>query len=161
MSTVNSLSAAATIPTALATPGSSRVPVQTLGQNDFLKLLVTKMQSQDPMNPQGDTEFISQMAQFTSLENSKSMQSNIQALTANGMIGRAVTIKGASTIDGQQPDVTGVVTAVSMKNGAPLIEVNGDDYELDRILDITNSTLPQTISPVISPDVLPSTMAAA
>lgn len=164
MSAVTSLSPAATIPTALSADPSTRVPTQTLGQDDFLKLLVTKMQSQDPMNPQGDTEFISQMAQFSSLENSKSMQSDIQSLSASSMIGRSVTIKGASSVEGQQPDVTGVVTAVSMRNGAPTIEVDGDDYDLNQVLEITNPTAltaPKTISPVATPTVSPTIMAAA
>ena len=41
-----------------------RVPVKMLGQNEFLKLLVTQMRNQDPMEPVSDTEFIAQMAQF-------------------------------------------------------------------------------------------------
>jgi flagellar basal-body rod modification protein FlgD len=164
MSAIPSISPAATIPTALSTNGSARVPTQTLGQDEFLKLLVTKMQSQDPMNPQGDTEFISQMAQFTSLENSKSMQADLQSLTASGMLGRSVTIKGASSINGQQPDVTGIVTSVSMKNGSPTIEVDGDDYDLNQVLEISNPadfTAPKTISPMISPTVMPNIQAAA
>ena len=56
---------------------TSRVPIQTLGQNDFLKLLVTQMTSQDPLNPQKDTDFIAQMAQFSSLEQSKTMASDV------------------------------------------------------------------------------------
>ena len=39
-----------------------------LGQDSFLKLLVAQMQHQDPLNPQGNEEFIAQLAQFTSLE---------------------------------------------------------------------------------------------
>lgn len=150
---VPSVSSSATIPAdTSAADAASRVPTQTLGQDDFLKLLVTKMQSQDPMNPQGDTEFISQMAQFSSLENSKTLSSNMQTLTANGMIGRSVTIKGATSVNGQAPDVTGVVTGVSMQNGTPTIEVNGDDYGLDQVIDISNAVLPQTISPVANPN---------
>jgi len=49
---------------------NERVPNKVLGQNDFLQLLVTQMQNQDPMSPMQDTEFIAQMAQFTSLEQS-------------------------------------------------------------------------------------------
>ena len=54
----------------------------TLGQDDFLQLLVKQMTAQDPMNPQGDTEFIAQMAQFSSLEQTKSMSSDIAMLKA-------------------------------------------------------------------------------
>jgi flagellar basal-body rod modification protein FlgD len=47
-----------------AGPGAS----SELGQDSFLKLLVAQMQHQDPLNPQGNEEFIAQLAQFTSLE---------------------------------------------------------------------------------------------
>jgi flagellar basal-body rod modification protein FlgD len=155
MSAVTSLSPAAILPTSLSGDGSARIPQQTLGQDDFLKLLVTKMQSQDPMNPQADTEFISQMAQFSSLENSKSMQSDIQSLSATGMLGRAVTIKGDTS------DVAGVVTSISIKNGTPKIEVNGHDYDLDQVTDISPGTLGQTVSPLVAPTVIPNIQAAA
>ena len=39
-----------------------------LGKDEFLKLLVTQLQNQDPLNPQDDTQFISQLAQFSALE---------------------------------------------------------------------------------------------
>jgi flagellar basal-body rod modification protein FlgD len=42
--------------------------MQTLGKDDFLQLLVTKMQYQDPLNPMDDEDFIAQLAQFSSLE---------------------------------------------------------------------------------------------
>ena len=158
---VQSVTQKAGIPADIASASAARVPTQTLGQNDFVQLLVTKMQSQDPMNPQGDTEFISQMAQFSALENSKSMQSTISTLNANGMIGRSVTIKGDTTIDGQMPDVTGVVTSVSMQNGSPLIEVNGDDYSLDRVMEISNSGLPFTTNTLTAPATTPNPIRAA
>lgn len=113
--------------------GSSRIPVNTLGQNEFLKLLVTKMTSQDPMNPQGDQEFIAQMAQFSSLEQSKQMTSDIAALTANGMIGREVSIN-----DGVSKDpIEGVVSSIAIKGGAPHVVVGGKHYALSNVTYIT------------------------
>src|SRR5436190_753952 len=77
----------------------SRIPVQTLGQQDFIKILVTQLTSQDPLNPQKDSEFIGQMAQFSTLESSKAMkdgigstQSQQEFLKANGLIGRNVEL---------------------------------------------------------------------
>src|SRR5256885_14013930 len=81
------------------TPGSTRTPVRTLNQNDFLKLVLAQLTNQDPLNPQKDTEFIAQMTQFSALEQSKSMQQDIAKLQtdqsfmqANSVLGRAVTL---------------------------------------------------------------------
>jgi flagellar basal-body rod modification protein FlgD len=115
-----------------ALAASNRVPINTLGQNDFLKLLVTKMTSQDPMNPQGDAEFIAQMAQFSSLEQSKQMTSDIAALTANGLIGRTVTIN-----DGSDEQLEGMVQSIALKNGSPHVVVGGKQYALSQVSSIT------------------------
>jgi flagellar basal-body rod modification protein FlgD len=53
---------------------------RNLGKNDFLQLLVKQLQFQDPLNPMDNTQFISQLAQFTSLENSNNMESAINNL---------------------------------------------------------------------------------
>ena len=114
---------------------TDRVHKTTLDQNDFLKLLVTKMSAQDPMNPQQDNEFISQMAQFSSLEQAKSMTADMAALkaqqevlTANGLIGRAVSVT-----DGSQQIAQGMVTSVSMNDGSPEVVINGHNYSLDSV----------------------------
>lgn len=116
-----------------------RAPKTTLGQDDFLKLLVTKMQAQDPMNPQSDEEFIAQMAQFSSLEQSKSMNTTMtnmneqqDLLTANELIGRNVTLN-----DGTKDLGAGMVTSVVVKDGAPAVVVGGKNYGLDQITNIT------------------------
>ena len=61
----------------------NRVPIKTLDQQDFLRLLVAQMTQQDPLNPKSDLEMIPQMVSFTQLEQSKSMQSDIAQLRAS------------------------------------------------------------------------------
>ena len=114
---------------------TGRAHKNMLGQEDFLKLLVTKMSTQDPMNPQGDAEFIAQMAQFSSLEQAKSMTADIallkaqqEVLTANGLIGRTVTVARGS----QQLD-QGMVTSIAMNDGSPAVVINGKNYSLDDV----------------------------
>lgn len=107
----------------------------SLGQDDFLKLLVTKMTAQDPMNPQADTDFIAQMAQFSSLEQTKTMTSDLaslrtqqEMLTANGLIGRTVTLN-----DGEKNIGEGMVSSVAVKDGDLRLQVNGQDYGLNQV----------------------------
>ncbi len=73
-----------------------------LGQAQFLELLMVKMQNQDPLNPQDDTEFIAELAQFSELEEMEKLNTNFssfsnvmmsnQALQASSLVGRSVTV---------------------------------------------------------------------
>jgi flagellar basal-body rod modification protein FlgD len=105
-----------------AAQGIGRLPVQTLGQEEFIKILVTQLTSQDPMNPQKDTEFIAQMAQFSQLESNKTLASELTSmrqqqdfLSASSMIGRTVEF------DDGDASHTGTVTGVEMREGKPFI----------------------------------------
>ena len=112
------------------TDTDARIPQRTLGQDDFLKLLVAQMTQQDPLNPKADIDFIAQMAQFSSLEQARSMQNGLATLQANSLLGRTVTInQNGST-------VVGVVSAVHIEEGTPHIVVGGQSYELKQVLNI-------------------------
>ena len=107
---------------------ATRIPNQKLGQDEFIKILVTQLRSQDPLNPQKDTEFIGQMAQFNALESTKSMQAEIQSLRANALIGHKVEIN-----DGEL-NVVGEVTSVDNIKGELRIIVNGAPYSLSDVV---------------------------
>ena len=84
----------------------TRAPVEILGKNDFLNLLVTQLQHQDPLNPADSTEFTAQLAQFSSLEQLNNINDNLKnmelfqtAMTnsqAVSYIGKEITAKGNS-----------------------------------------------------------------
>jgi len=118
--------------------GSMRTPVQTLGQEDFLKLLVTQMSQQDPMNPVKDTEFIAQMAQFSALEQSKAMMQDMASLRASALLGTTVTVRDEAAENDQ---TTGVVESVVMDKGVPKLFVNGARYDLGDVLRIDPTVL--------------------
>jgi flagellar basal-body rod modification protein FlgD len=86
----------------------------TLGKDDFLKLLTTQLQNQDPLNPISNEDFIAQTAQFSSLEQLQNMNTVLQQLLAlsggNGvtssapLLGRTVSVNGSAVpLDGSQP----------------------------------------------------------
>ena len=113
---------------------AERMPTQKLGQDEFIKILVTQLRSQDPLNPQKDTEFIGQMAQFSALESTKSMQAEIQGLRANALIGHKVEIN-----DGEL-NVIGEVTSVDSIKGELKIIVNGVPYSLSDVVRVERTT---------------------
>ena len=121
----------------------NRVPIKTLDQQDFLKLLVAQMTQQDPLNAKSDLEMIPQMVSFTQLEQSKTMQSDIaqlraeqQLLQANSLLGRTVEIQDESKFR-----VTGQVTAVQMEEGTPKLVVNGRRFDLGQLSSITPAAI--------------------
>ncbi|MEI6783611.1 MAG: flagellar hook capping FlgD N-terminal domain-containing protein [Verrucomicrobiota bacterium] len=127
---------------ALVAAPQSPVRGQTLNQNDFLKLLVAQLSAQDPMNPVSNTDFAAQMAQFSTLQATQTMQKNLSGvessqavLQANSLLGRTVQVQSPSgAID------SGAVSAVTFQSGSPSLIVNGQSYNLSSVLSVS---LPQ------------------
>jgi len=112
-----------------------RVPVKMLGQNEFLKLLVTQMRNQDPMQPVSDTEFIAQMAQFSSLEQTKTMSSDITKLRQGNDFLQATNLLGKEVrlnLGGME-FTKGIVTDLNVKDGEARIIVGEKTYTLDQV----------------------------
>jgi len=131
------------------TSAASRIPTQTLNQDDFLKLIVAQMSAQDPLQPVDDTQFIAQMAQFSTLQATTSMQQSIaqmsndqQFLQANGLIGRSVSL-----LDSNGAQISGTVSSVLMTSGTPQIVVNGQPYDLSTLLTVSEPSTTTTPSP--------------
>jgi flagellar basal-body rod modification protein FlgD len=137
---------------------TSSTSQNVLGKDDFLKLLVTQLQQQDPSNPMQNQDFISQMANFTSLEQTQNMndmltkfvnsQSGANLGTQASMIGKSITWSNSnsSTDSTTTPTTqTGVVTAVSIKNGQMTYLVGDTSVDPSTITEIA-SDLPATAS---------------
>ena len=82
-------------------------PSQELGQSAFLRLMITQMENQSPLNPQDNSEFVAQLAQFSSVESLDKLNNNFddfansyianQALQASTLVGRSVTVPASET----------------------------------------------------------------
>lgn len=109
-----------------------------VNSDTFLSLLVAEMTNQDPMEPTSNTEFVTQMAQFTSLQYSKDSATYSQSNYASSLVGKTVT---ASKMDGsKQVTKTGVVQSV-MKNGdSYTLKIDGVSFELKNITSISETT---------------------
>jgi flagellar basal-body rod modification protein FlgD len=101
----------------------------TINQEDFIRLFLTQLQFQDPLEPVDNREFLAQLAQFTSLEQSRQTSQNTTDLLsmnattqAVGLLNRQVEVSGLATA------FTGTVTAVRFtSDGAQLTVANGTD----------------------------------
>lgn len=93
-----------------------------MGKDQFLKLFVAQLTHQDPMNPMNDSDFMGQMASFSTLEQVSNLASENARSNAIGLLGRTVTYKAK---DGAE--LTGVVEKVSTQDGKPSLTVGGAD----------------------------------
>ena len=104
-----------------------------LGKDDFLKLLITQLQNQDPTSPMENTEFISQMAQFSSLEQMTNMSSSFAKMAAFINSSEAANTLGKTVeLEIGDANVTGVVEGAT-RGENPQILVNGMYYSMDKI----------------------------
>lgn len=105
---------------------------QTLGKDAFLQLLVTQMQHQNPLDPQDNSEFVAQLAQFSSLEGITSLNDSVnaitgamgssQALQASGLVGRSVITQADKAVVDTTKSFTGqVVVPQSITSGTVTI----------------------------------------
>lgn len=89
-----------------------------LGKDDFLKLLLAQLQHQDPLNPADNTEFVAQLAQFSSLEQMTQMNSNLlKSLESNTQMSEAVN--NAMLISYIGKDVTAETSAFQFDGDNP------------------------------------------
>lgn len=104
----------------------SRSLNKELDRNAFLSLLVTQLQSQDPLKPMEDREFIAELAQFSALEQQQQANSALGGLAVTLQMSAATSYIG-HTITAENPntgvETVGKVTAVTVEDGAPKIVI--------------------------------------
>jgi flagellar basal-body rod modification protein FlgD len=121
-----------------STTTSSAKKSDGLGESDFLNLLITQLKNQDPLDPMKDTEFIAQLANFSSLQQMTSINSSMSTLLAQqnytnaaSMIGKQIT-----TSDNQ----SGVVNKVGIENGTVYLYTSTNKYTLSDITSVSNAS---------------------
>lgn len=117
------------------TQKKSTVGTSELGKDAFLQLLVTQMQCQDPLNPSSDTEFISQLATFSSLEQMQNLNSTFSQTQAFSLVGQQVQVSA----DNKVGYVEGTVDYVTISNGNTYLSVNGTLYSSDKLITVVDS----------------------
>lgn len=112
---------------------NGRTASQELGKDDFLKLLLAQLANQDPTSPMENTQFIAQMAQFSSLEQMTNMSNEFTKLATMLNSSEAVTVIGKTVdIDVSGQLVSGVVDGAT-RGANPQVEVNGMLYDMAQV----------------------------
>lgn len=132
----------------LSQQDTSRTPSPELGKDEFLKILLTQLQNQDPLDPMDDREFVSQMTTFSSLEQLMNMSKSIDTFVENQsmppvvqfshMIGKEVSYHIDSD---ENSDVeTSTVTAVLQKEGRAILKLqNGAEIDVEDVWQVAAS----------------------
>ncbi|MCL2055932.1 MAG: hypothetical protein FWH02_01780 [Oscillospiraceae bacterium] len=112
-----------------------------LGMNDFLQILAAQLANQDMMNPVSDTEFIAQMAQFSSLQAMNTLTEYTLSAYAVSYTGKHVIISSIDPMSRRMETVYGQVERVTFAQGQPRVVVNGKEYELHTVMEIADKEI--------------------
>jgi len=118
------------------TQSAGKVPDRSiLGKDDFLKLFATQLQHQDPMSPMDNMQFMSQMAQFSTLEQITNLGAGIERLTFSNQVAQSVALIGHTVdyVDASGRAAQGVAQSVSFDDGTISVSIDGNDVAPDHI----------------------------
>jgi flagellar basal-body rod modification protein FlgD len=134
------------------TGAASTAPSSALDKDAFLQLLVTQVRNQDPLEPSGGTEYVAQLAQFSSLEQMQNLNDNVvglavlqqsnalfaQLTSSSALIGQTVEWADADTGELH----TGEVSAVKIEDGIPYLQIDGQDVQLGNVTQVLGPPTP-------------------
>ena len=109
----------------------------TMDKEAFLKLLVAQMKYQDPLEPTSNTEFVSQYAQFSSLEQMQNMSATLELSRASTLVGQTVSVNTTDST-GKSTTIQGVVDYVVFENNKAYVSIGGELYSLDDVYGVAN-----------------------
>ncbi len=108
-------------------------------QNVFLDLVVKELQYQDPLEPVSNTDFLAQLAQFSTLEQMEALNTNLNQQALFERFGTAANIVGkdATYVDPQTGDTkSGRVDSVLIQGSAVYADINGEAIPIDNVIQV-------------------------
>ncbi len=148
MSAINTAATMLTnLPTTTSTSSSSAANPYNLQPSDFIQMMVTQLENQDPMNPTSNADLMAQMSDIGQLESSTQMQTTLQSITLQTQIGSASALIGKSIqgIDANNSQASGTVTAVQVAGGQVNLQLDsGDTISLTNVSSITSAATSST-----------------
>ncbi len=107
-----------------------------MDKDAFLQLLVAQMKYQDPMEPTDNTEYVAQLAQFSSLEAMTNVSDTMNLQNATSLVGKVVTVSTMNDATGVVTEMTGTVDSVVKSGSKVYLMIDGSQYELDDVKEV-------------------------
>lgn len=110
-----------------------------MDKDAFLQLLVAQMKYQDPLEPTSNTEYISQYAIFSQVEQMQNMAASMELSRASSMVGKLVNVETTNS-NGETKQVQGMVEYVTYENNKAYVSIDGTLYSADDVVAVVDET---------------------
>lgn len=124
--------------TAISTTNVSKTGSSELGKDAFLQLLVCQMQNQDPLNPSTDTQFVSQLATFSQLEQLQNLTAASEQSQAFSLVGKDV-ILSVEDSNGKVTNISGTVDFITISGNKAKLSVDGKLYDMSQLVSVVDT----------------------
>lgn len=116
----------------------------SLSIDDFLQIMAAEIKNQNPLGSEGGssskTDYITQLAQFTSLEQMSSISNSLDLITLMSQQQYSFSLMGKEvTLSEGEGTITGIVEKVKFQNGYAVLQVNDKEYYLGSVVEVSNS----------------------
>ncbi|MCR5790836.1 MAG: hypothetical protein K6G83_13190 [Lachnospiraceae bacterium] len=115
-------------------------------KESFLQLLVAQMKYQDPMEPTSNTEYISQYAQFSELEQMQNMSASMNLQRASGLVGQYGVIEHVNEATGNSTTIEGKIDFITYENNKAYLNINGEAYSIDELVNVMDADYANAVS---------------
>ncbi|MCR5374666.1 MAG: flagellar hook capping protein [Lachnospiraceae bacterium] len=110
----------------------------SVNEDMFLQLLVAEMKYQDPLEPTSNTEWVSQYATFTQIEQSSAMQQSMKQMEAQELVGKEVIMKSTNSVTGETSYFSGIVDYMYVEGTDVYLSINEQLYNIDDLDSVVN-----------------------
>ena len=120
-----------------------------LGKDAFLKLLVTQISNQDPTEPMDNRDLVLQLSQFSTLESTQQLNSNMEAYIEKASLATATSLLGKDVVylDSKSgEDFIGTVSSVKKSTNGYVLNIGSDEIPFDNIRYVYNTGTLQSVS---------------
>ncbi len=136
-STINTYTNAYGTASNVAGDGTVKQSTGTVDKTQFLSLLITELKNQDPTAPTDQKETLSQLAQFSSLEQMQNLNQTLTASSQFGQLSQSAALIGKTVNAGAGDSaVSGIVSAVAVQNGKTYLHIGSQDIDASTVTGI-------------------------